>query len=130
VIRFLRFNGVGVIGSCCTARAVVLVAAAMQYLAATALGSSKRPCCTTSCGRALDVARSARGVRKQAQRLGRFHLLNGSVSLAGNLVLMRLLVGELGVPHLAANVCAVVACSLINFLGSEPGVRLRAPCYN
>ena len=59
------------------------------------------------------------GVRSRLRRLGRFHLLNGSVSLAGNLVLMRLLVGELGVPHLAANVCAVVACSLINFYGSD-----------
>ena len=48
-------------------------------------------------------------------QLLRFHLSNGLVSLAGNLVLMRLLVGEAHMPVLAANVIAILCCSLLNF---------------
>ncbi len=48
-------------------------------------------------------------------RLLRFHLSNGLVSYAGNLVLMRLLVGEAHLPILAANGVAILACSIANF---------------
>jgi putative flippase GtrA len=49
-------------------------------------------------------------------RLAKFNLSNGAVSLAGNLVLMRLLVGELKVNYVVANLVAIVVCSLVNFL--------------
>jgi hypothetical protein len=52
-------------------------------------------------------------------RLGRFHLLNGAVSLAGNLLLMALLTGALGMDPVPANIVAVLACSIVNFLASE-----------
>jgi len=48
-------------------------------------------------------------------RLLRFHLSNGLVSLAGNLALMRLLVGQAHFPLLAANGIAIFACSIVNF---------------
>ena len=48
------------------------------------------------------------------QKLLRFHLSNGLVSLLGNLLLMRLLVG-VHVPLLAANGCAIACCSVLNF---------------
>jgi len=47
--------------------------------------------------------------------LARFHLSNGLVSLVGNLALMRLLVGEWRVPVLAANLIAILCCSMVNF---------------
>jgi putative flippase GtrA len=46
----------------------------------------------------------------------RFHLSNGAVSLFGNLALMHLLVGALGIPALLANIVAILACSIVNFL--------------
>ena len=49
-------------------------------------------------------------------RLAKFNASNGAVSLAGNLLLMRLLVGELKCNYLASNLVAVVVCSLVNFL--------------
>jgi putative flippase GtrA len=49
-------------------------------------------------------------------RLAKFNLSNGAVSLAGNLVLMRLLVGEFKLNYLASNVIAIVLCSLANFM--------------
>lgn len=45
----------------------------------------------------------------------RFHLANGLVSMLGNLALMRLLVQEVRLPVLAANVAAIVCCSIVNF---------------
>jgi putative flippase GtrA len=49
-------------------------------------------------------------------RLLKFNASNGAVSMAGNLLLMRLLVGEWAFNYGAANVIAVVACSLFNFI--------------
>jgi putative flippase GtrA len=44
-----------------------------------------------------------------------FALGNGLVSLAGNVVLMAVLVGALGVPAIAANAGAIAACGCLNF---------------
>jgi putative flippase GtrA len=52
-------------------------------------------------------------------RMAKFNLSNGAVSLAGNLVLMRLLVGEFKLNYLASNAIAIVFCSLVNFLLSD-----------
>jgi putative flippase GtrA len=48
-------------------------------------------------------------------QLMRFHLSNGVVSILGNLVLMRLLVGKAGIPVLVSNSIAIASCSIINF---------------
>jgi putative flippase GtrA len=53
------------------------------------------------------------------RRLIRFHLLNGTVSLAGNAVVMLLLTGAFGLDPIRANVVAVLSCSIVNFFGSE-----------
>ncbi len=49
-------------------------------------------------------------------RLAKFNASNGAVSIVGNLVLMRLLVGELKFNYVASNLVAIVLCSLANFL--------------
>lgn len=54
-----------------------------------------------------------------AVRLWRFHVLNGFVSLAGNLAIARLLTGELGMDPLASNIAAIIVCSMLNFAASE-----------
>jgi putative flippase GtrA len=48
-------------------------------------------------------------------QLVQFHLSNGLVSLAGNLVLMRILVQEAHLPLLVSNCIAILCCSIINF---------------
>jgi putative flippase GtrA len=45
----------------------------------------------------------------------RFHLSNGSVSMLGNLCLMRLLVCEVRLSLLVSNVIAILCCSIMNF---------------
>jgi putative flippase GtrA len=49
------------------------------------------------------------------QAFVRFQLTNGMVSLVGNLVLMRLLMHINHLPLLAANVVAILSCSVANF---------------
>jgi putative flippase GtrA len=48
-----------------------------------------------------------------------FHLANGAMSLAGNLVLMRIFTGALQMNPLAANILAIAICSLLNFLAGD-----------
>ena len=55
-------------------------------------------------------------------RLLRFNLTTGGVSIAGNLALMRVLLGLVHVNYLLANGVAIALCSLANFLVSEEWV--------
>ena len=48
-------------------------------------------------------------------RLAQFHMSNGAVSLAGNLVLMKLFMDRLHISMLIANAIAICICSVINF---------------
>lgn len=57
--------------------------------------------------------------RERLARLWRFHVSNGLLSLGGNLVLMRLLVGVLGLHYLLANLIAIAALAAANFVLSE-----------
>ncbi|MGB6623882.1 MAG: GtrA family protein, partial [Candidatus Acidiferrales bacterium] len=48
-------------------------------------------------------------------RLLAFNATTGAVSIAGNLCIVWLLIGQMHLGLLAANLCAVGACSLVNF---------------
>ena len=58
-------------------------------------------------------------------RFWRFQLLNGAVSVLGNLVVMTILVDGGHVPLVAANALAVSICGLVNFMLSDRLVFLR-----
>jgi putative flippase GtrA len=60
-----------------------------------------------------------------AGRLTKFHLLNGVLSLGGNMLVMRILTGTFGVDPLAASIAGVVSCSVLNFAASEVYVFAR-----
>ena len=49
------------------------------------------------------------------RQLARFHLSNGAVSFAGNLLIVRLLAGSAHMPLLAANAISVLCCAVANF---------------
>jgi putative flippase GtrA len=61
-------------------------------------------------------------------RLLRFNLANGGVSLAGGAAVMALLVDALGMHYLVANLVAVVACGVVNYMASDRWVFRRAGC--
>jgi len=53
------------------------------------------------------------------QRILYFHCTNGTVSIAGNLLFMRLFVERLGLNYLAANALAIALCSVANFIAGN-----------
>lgn len=117
--RWLRFNAVGLAG---VVVQLAMLAACKQWaglstLAATAI--------------AVEMAvlhnfwwherwtwRTA-GTPGVGERLLRFHLANGLLSIASNLVWMRLLAGTLGMHYLTANAISIGVTALLNFVLSE-----------
>lgn len=63
--------------------------------------------------------------RRSLARFGRFNLTTGAVSIAGNLALMRVMVGEGRVNYLLANAIAIALCSIANYLVSDGWVFER-----
>ena len=63
--------------------------------------------------------RSCTGTLEAVGRFARFHLSNGLISLIGNLLLMRLLVGRLSLPVIAANLISISLCFVANFVASD-----------
>jgi putative flippase GtrA len=59
-------------------------------------------------------------------RLARFQLLNGGISLAGNLALMAVLTGAFDMDPVVASGIAIATCSLVNFIASESLVFLSS----
>jgi putative flippase GtrA len=49
-------------------------------------------------------------------RLAKFNATNGAVSIVGNLLLMRLVVGQFRFNYVLSNCAAIAICSLLNFL--------------
>ncbi|MGH9599943.1 MAG: GtrA family protein [Terracidiphilus sp.] len=116
LIRWGKFNLVGVMGMAVQLAALALLArlAGAHYLWATAA--------------AIELAllhnfvwhvhftwRDRRDGSAVFAQLVKFHAANGMVSMLGNLVLMRLLVGQAHLPLLAANSIAILCCSIVNF---------------
>jgi putative flippase GtrA len=63
--------------------------------------------------------RPARSLGEVAGRLARFHVLNGAVSMGGNVLLVALLTRSLGLDPVIASAVAIVCCALLNFVASE-----------
>ncbi len=122
-VRLVRFNAVGAIGIGVQLAFLVLLKTGLgiHYMWATVL--------------AVEAAilhnffwhlnwtwrdRSAGStIGDNLNRLWKFHLGNGAVSLVVNLALMRILVGSFGMNYLAANILAIAAGGMANFLVSE-----------
>lgn len=74
--------------------------------------------------------RPAGSARSIASRFVRFQMLNGVISLAGNLILMRILAGIFGIDPIVANLAAIATCSMLNFAASETVVFRTARCLS
>ena len=71
--------------------------------------------------------RRSGGVRGELTRLAKFNATTGVVSIGGNVLLMRLLVGEVGFRPVLANIITIASCSLLNFLVSDRAVFRPPP---
>ena len=119
-MRFFKFNSIGVAGFVLQiASLALLLRLGASYLVATAL--------------AVEIAvlhnffwherwtwrdRPAAG-RGRLARFWRFHALNGLISLVGNVLMMRLLVGAFELPPIPSNLIAVLTCALVNYFASD-----------
>ena len=120
LLRLLRFASVGSMGT--GVQLLVLAAltavAGLHYLVATALAVE-----TAILHNFLWHERWTWGDRtrtgERLLRLVRFNTTTGLVSLLGNLLFMRLFVGELSMPAVTANLGSIACCASLNFLLSD-----------
>jgi len=118
--RWLKFNTVGVIGIGVQLAALAVLKGLLrvEYLWATALAVEAAVLHNfvwherwTWKGRV-----EKKGV---LIRLLRFNLTTGALSIVSNLLCMRLLVGQLHMQYLVANLLSIAVTSIANFLVSE-----------
>ncbi len=129
--RWLKFNLVGAIGIVVQLAVLGILTGVLKldYLPATALAVEAAVLHNFIWHERFTWADRASVTRRQwLMRLLRFNLSTGAVSIVGNLLLMRLLVGLAHLPALLANLLSIAGCSLANFLASEYIVfRARSP---
>jgi dolichol-phosphate mannosyltransferase len=127
-VRFVKFNSVGVAGFALQLAVLgTLLHAGAHYLAATVVAVESAILHNFFWHERWTWRDRPSAGRGRLDRLWRFHALNGLVSLAGNVLLMRLLVGTFGVPPIAANVIAVLACSIVNYVAGDRVVFRTLP---
>ena len=113
--RWLKFNSVGAAGIVVQVAALTLLIRlfGIPYLLATVI-AVELAVLHNFCWHVRWTWRDR--TASLAQQLWRFHLSNGLISIAGNLVLMRLLVGRAGLDPFPANLLSIAGCSVINFV--------------
>lgn len=115
-VRWLKFNLVGAMGMVVQLGALAAISrcAGSHYLWASA-AAVELAVLHNFVWHVHFTWRDRRGSSALLSQLMRFHLSNGLVSVVGNLLLMRVLVQEAGMPLLVANGIAILCCSVVNF---------------
>jgi putative flippase GtrA len=128
-MRWLKFNAVGALGIA-VQLAVLLglkTGLHLSYLLATALAVEAAVVHNFLWHERYTWAdRVQPSWRRSLPRFLRFNLTTGGVSIAGNLALMKVMVGLGHLNYLVANSVAIALCSLVNFLVSEGWVFEKA----
>jgi len=130
LVRWCKFNLVGGMGIVVQFAALFLLKSALHfnYLAATAIAVEAAVVHNFVWHEQFTWADRMKADppqtlwRRSLARFVRFHLANGAVSIAGNLALMKVMVGMGHVNYLLANAIAISLCSVANFLVSEEWV--------
>jgi putative flippase GtrA len=130
MLRWLKFNAVGALGIVLQLSLLLAFKAGfhLSYLLATALAVEAAVLHNFLWHERYTWAdRVQRSWRTSLPRLFRFNLTNGGISIAGNLALMKVMVGLGHRNYLIANGIAIAACSLMNFLASDEWVFEKNP---
>jgi putative flippase GtrA len=117
--RWLKFNAVGGIGVGVQLAALTIFRSLLHldYLLATLLAVETAVLHNFLWHERFTWADRPSGrFRHSMVRLVRFNASNGLVSILANVLLMRVLVGTLGMQYFVANLIAIAVCSLVNFL--------------
>lgn len=115
LVRWLKFNTVGAMGIAIQLGALALLKSVLNlnYLIATALAVEAALLHNFLWHETFTWPERKAGSR--GLRLLNFNLTTGVFSIAGNLVFTQIL-ASMGVNYLIANLVAITACSLINFV--------------
>jgi putative flippase GtrA len=119
MVHWLKFNVVGIAGFILQSAVLFVLthsAYSISYLAATAVAVELAVLNNFLWHQRWTWSDRPTATKKETwQRLAKFNVTTGLVSLTGNLVLMSILVGRFRLPISGANVITVIACSLISF---------------
>jgi putative flippase GtrA len=118
LVRWMKFNAVGAIGICVQLGVLAGLRSGlgMNYLLATALAVETAVLHNFFWHERFTWADRQLGAT--ARRLWKFNFTTGVFSLAGNVILTKLLV-DAGAGYLAANASAIVLCSIVNFFVND-----------
>jgi putative flippase GtrA len=120
--RWLRFNAVGAMGIGVQMIAVYLLGTILDEnsLAATALAVEAAVLHNFLWHEHLTWSDRRATTRKRLLlRLMTFNATTGAVSIGGNLAIVWLVMSQAHVMLVAANLCAVAACSIVNFVVND-----------
>jgi putative flippase GtrA len=122
LVRWLKFNAVGAVGI--GVQLAVLTALksglGLNYLLATALAVEAAVLHNFFWHERFTWA--DRRPRFTSERLVKFNLTTGGISILGNLVAMKLLVEVCGLEYLFANLVSIAACSILNFFVADRAI--------
>ena len=130
LLRWAKFNAVGALGVGVQLGTLMLLVSGMRvdYLVATAVSVESAVLHNFIWHEYFTWRDRTRKSRSGfLRRMLSFHASNGAVSLFGNMLLMRLLVGIARLPYLAANMLAIATCGLANFALAELVVFVSMP---
>ena len=119
LVRWLKFNAVGAAGIGVQLAVLVVLKTGFgaNYLFATAVAVEAAVLHNFFWHERFTWADRHSSARMR--RLIAFNLSTGAISILGNLGLMALLTGGVGLNYFAANVLSIAACGLLNFLVSD-----------
>lgn len=120
--RWVKFSAVGVLGIGVQMGCFAVLSSGLHvnYLVATALAVEAAVLHNFAWHeRYTWKDRPRGGTLDSLYRLARFHVGNGAVSILGNVALMRLFVGGMGMNRYLASGASIAICSLLNFAISE-----------
>jgi len=127
--RWIKFHMVGLIGMCVQLAVLPLLKSGLglDYLPATVLAVETAVLHNFAWHEKFTWRdRASVHWSEVAKRLLRFNLTTGMVSILGNVVIMKFLVGQEHYPYMMANIIAIGCCSILNFLCSEVLVFRKA----
>jgi putative flippase GtrA len=118
--RWVKFNVAGLLGVGVQLFALAAFAKHMDYRLAAALAVEAAVLHNFIWHEQMTWRdRTAKARSAVWRRLVLFHAANGLISIIGNVLLMWLFAGALGIPLLFANLMSIVVCSFANFAASE-----------
>jgi putative flippase GtrA len=118
-VRWLKFNAVGAGGIAVQLAALTLLKSGLRfdYLAATALAVEATVIHNYFWHERFTWADRSSG--SSWARFAKFNLTTGLFSIAGNMLVMKALVGGAHLNFFAANILTIATCSIVNFLMTD-----------